>query len=736
MEISLMQSVGRTGFAISIGKRALIALMLCAIVSLANAADVVLDAHSFWLGNSTADQHWTQSNITAIAATPDGRVLTNAPWDESGAEVSEYRAGKVTRRASGTHGWGWNGGNAIAVDDRYIYIACFIDSEGGNLKDSQVWPPKGRLWFGISRRLLDDPAAVAPFRADIAASENRNRTLASAFLRINETAEGDYKDVGGLASDGKRLYVSNTAFNRIEIFDRDSMRRIDSWPVVKPGRIAASKDGSLWVITHTGEEKTLLAHLTSAGAPMDDVPRLDAAQKPADVMVDASGRVWIADNGPAQRLIALGRGEHGYEPRAFFGEAQGVLSAPAGRVGAQRFNGLTGMAGDAAGNIYVSTNGVGVQAYRIGAGAGATLEAYAPSGSRLWKAEGLMFVDGGWLDPSRPGSVYTGNKRFSVNLSDPTAFSWEYSAFLSNRFRYPHDPNVTFEPWPGSPIVRLIKGRLFLYLVDMYADHLRIYRFNEKEETAIPSGFIATGRVDAAKVPEAPAGGDWIWRDANGDGSFEKNEFRKSPSSTTLSDGWSWWVDKAGNVWRTNGRGEIVKLALSGIDPHGNPVYAYSSATRYAIPSLFKAVRRAIYDSDKDVMYLTGYTRGAPFDDRYWKEAGRVLARYDTWSTHPVLTYQIELPWDTSIHPPVVSASVAMDGDFVFVSERTGKIHVFDKHTGAKKGVILAKANIGNGVGEIDMPNGLSVQQQSNGEYILFAEEDTHAKLLVYRWKP
>ncbi|TGT16760.1 hypothetical protein EN817_32200, partial [Mesorhizobium sp. M3A.F.Ca.ET.174.01.1.1] len=108
------------------------------------------------------------------------------------------------------------------------------------------------------------------------------------------------------------------------------------------------------------------------------------------------------------------------------------------------------------------------------------------------------------------------------DLSKPAGQDWKYVGFLSNRFKYPDDPVFHTDQYPGLPIARKLKGRTFLYLTDMYADHLKIYRFDAQHdgETAIPSGFIAGRERAVAKVPNAPPGGDWIWRDANGDGRF------------------------------------------------------------------------------------------------------------------------------------------------------------------------------------------------------------------------
>ena len=125
-------------------------------------AETVLNAKTSWIGNTFGfgDGTWTQINITAIAVSPDGKVYTNAPWDESGAEASTYQNGKMLGFAGGTHGWGAGGGNAIAVNQHYVFMAVALGNERGHLVGQGIWPQKGKQWFGISRRKIDRKSVV------------------------------------------------------------------------------------------------------------------------------------------------------------------------------------------------------------------------------------------------------------------------------------------------------------------------------------------------------------------------------------------------------------------------------------------------------------------------------------------------------------------------------------------------------------------------------------------------
>ena len=77
--------------------------------------DNVLPAVTSWIGNTFGYGHgmWTQIDITSIAVSPDGKVYTNSPWDESGAEASVYQNGKQLEFAGGTHGCKSHGGRLV-----------------------------------------------------------------------------------------------------------------------------------------------------------------------------------------------------------------------------------------------------------------------------------------------------------------------------------------------------------------------------------------------------------------------------------------------------------------------------------------------------------------------------------------------------------------------------------------------------------------------------------------------
>lgn len=134
---------------------------------------------------------------------------------------------------------------------------------------------------------------------------------------------------------------------------------------------------------------------------------------------------------------------------------------------------------------------------------------------------------------------------------------------------------------------------------------------------------------------------------------------------------------------------------------------------------------------------MTGYTADAPPQPGINKEVGRVLVRFDKWSSgSPVVRYQVALPWQLDAKPILDLIGITVEGRYLFTVEPVGKIHVYDKETGKEVGVMSPGAEVGKASGWVDVPFGISAFRRENGEYLVFVEEDARGKVLMYRWKP
>ncbi|KAE8756389.1 hypothetical protein FSO04_29195 [Paraburkholderia madseniana] len=716
-------------------------LVVHSLLPLNASAQSQLTYTTSWIGNSFGfgDGKWMQQDIQAISVGADGTVYTNAPWDESGSEIAAYRAGDKIAVAGSTHGWGAAGGDAVATNHTYLYAAMSIGNENNGLVGAD-YPPANQTWFGVTRRTLANLAAGAPFAGGIGNSANATK---NSFLLLDTVTTGTDAGIRGMAATDTELYVADTINSRILVFDAASMQRLRSWSVPSPGRIAIDTDSTLWVMSGVSSGNLSILHYAANGTALSGTLTLPAGAVPTDIAITPSGQILVADNGPSQQIRVYNKDASG-QPQAAapIGTRNGIFHPVKGVPGNWRFNGITGIGLDPAGNLYVAQNGEGPRPLgSASVGQGAVLESYVYSTHALnWRLYGLTFVDSAAFDPATPNSVYTGSKRFTLDYSQPVGHEWSYAGFTLDRFDYPDDP-AFHEPRGvrGEPMVRRINGQPFLYTLDPGAHYLNVYRFDAAHaEMAIPSGLLAQNPLPGTWPAAQPTYGEWLWRDSNGNGAVDASEISSNPSTgSTVGNGF-WWVDTPGNVWLATPTSGIREMPLQGLDSAGNPIYTYASSKMFAMPQPFTRIARIVYIAETDTMYISGFTSAIPWDSTHWKEAGPVLARYDNWSSGtPAQQYTVSLPWNTQTNPQTTTVGVAVAGNYVFIAELyTAKVDVYDARTGQAVGYMTPGASVGNTSGWVDVYLGISAVQRGNGEYVVLLEDDARAKILMYRWTP
>ncbi|MFM0247660.1 NHL repeat-containing protein [Paraburkholderia sediminicola] len=716
----------------------------------AAAAHPSLSYRTSWIGNTWgyADHRWVQIDVQALAVTPDGDVFTNAPWDEGGGEIGQYRNGQLVRYGGESHGWGMMGGDAIAVNDEYVFVAQTVVSLGNEMAQHRRMPHEGEQWTGVARRSRADIRDGVPFAGQVSWPGGSRL----AFLLVSTFSSKEDYAIRGLAADETRLFVSNQRDNRVQIFDAQTMQAVGSFPVHEPGRLALGADGSLWIVENSrtaGAERVV--HRARNGARLGELA-LPPGVVPADLTVDTRGRLLIADNGVRQQILVFTASSDtaassaaqpgaGMQLSASFGEEGGIYAGRAGAPGPRRFNGLTGVGVDRAGNLYVSMNGAGPRPIGTGPSTydGALIESYAPDGAQRFSLQGLLFVDGAQFVDGEPPSVYSGSKRFTLDLTRPVGEEWSYAGYTADRFRYPYDPyfHLYLGGQRGMPLVRDVHGHRLLYTTDMYSSYLRIYRFTADRETAIPSGLFAQSHIDGAWPPNQPPQGEWIWRDATGKGDFSAGAFDQNTGSTDAPQMRAWWVDSRGDIWQGTESQGIRLFPLEGFDRVGNPIYRYTAMRQYPPPAPFYRIARLNYFPADDTMFISGSTPAHPFVQDNWNSAGSQLARYDHWkSGKPVLRYIIGLP-DRGAPDWSSISGFAVAGDYVFAIEtRSAIVRVYDRDTGRDVGRLEPGKEVGSTSGWIDVPMPLTAHRLASGEYLVLVEEDAHGKALMYRFTP
>lgn len=691
----------------------------------------VLNATATYIGNSFGGpEQWVQMDAKVMLTAADGTCYLNTFWEEGGREVGFYKDGQVVGKAGNTHGWGYNGGHALAINSQHLFIAQVVDNEGGALRDPDTWPAKGLKWFGVSRRARD--GKPAPFDGGKGGS---GQTLAKCFAVVDEVPEKTPNAaILGMAADEQRLYIADAHDNKVKVFDCQTMAAVGSWDLPRPRQMALAPDGTLWIIQANDDAGTTarVVHYTSDGRKLPE--EITAVPRVAAIALDRQGRLLLADNGPDQQIRIYGDLQTAPREIATLGHKGGIGSGRPGRVEPLKFHGLTGVGADQAGNTYVCYNGSGPVYHAAGNGTGLVLQSYGPEGRLNWELMGLEFVDCADIDPAAETDLYSVHERMAIDYSTPADRGWRYVGYTLDRFRFPEDPRLHTSTC--SIFARRIEGKLVLYSTNMYADFLQVYRFDDDAETAIPCALFAQRHIGKGAWPAGqPERGEWIWRDRNGDGRFQGAEYDAQPADAPSS--WGWWVDSRGDVWQASSKGTIRQYPLQGLDEHGAPVYTYASMRTTSAPDPLNNVQRIEYFPETDTMYLSGFSVEQANTAKNWKTVGRVICRYDNWSTQRAKRWELHPPFDaaqerSASYGTPVAMSVA--GDYLFVVYlKTAEVRVFDNRTGASVGVLMP----GKGVsGWVDIPYGVRATRRSNGEYVVIVEEDAKAKNLVYRWRP
>ena len=693
-----------------------------------------------WVGNTyPGARQWVQQDIRAMAVTEDGTVFTNVEWEEGGGNVGEYRDGELIHYARHTHGWGAGGGVSVAVNSNYVFIGMAMGNEGGGLKDENTWPAKGLKWFGVSRRLRSDLAKAAPF-AD--GKGGKGDTLKGSFLVVAEVSEKGGVSLAGMVADQKQLFVSDPNSSEIKVLDCETMKMLRSWKVERAGPLAMDRWGNLAMLQAAAARAPARVLFFGRGETVWMQATLPPEVEPSAICF-RDNRLLVADIGPAQQILVFAPVPDAKEMSLIerIGEPGG-LHAAKGVFGDRRFNDVRALGCDAKGNLYIAQDG------QTGGG-GTVLESYAPTSGKLnWRLFGLTFVDLADVDPASDTDVFTKEEHFKLDYAKPAGREWNYAGFTVDRFRFPQDPRLHL--WSAGAWVRRIGGQRTLFVNHMNGEHLQVYRFapGSEGEIAIPSGFFAKRRVtdirDADWLAAQPEKCEWIWRDANGNGSFDAGEFEQTQAADAPpSQGW--WVDARGNVWLATETKGIRFFPSQGLDAKGNPIWSYTMMRSFAAPPEFKQVKRLRYLPESDTLFLAGTT--AEHQNQHWKPSGPVMARYDGWlKGGRTLRWKMVTPYasGSSGHSSCEPMGFDVAGGYVFVPYtgaskpdrvKHGRVEVFRLSDGTSVGHLEPSDDVGE-IGLQDLRECLAAHRRADGEFVVFLEDDYKSKVVMYRIKP
>ena len=232
--------------------------------------------------------------------------------------------------------------------------------------------------------------------------------------------------------------------------------------------------------------------------------------------------------------------------------------------------------------------------------------------------------------------------------------------------------------------------------------------------------------TDQQWPPHRPKGKPFIWRDSNGDGDYQADEY--APNTDRVRPG-PFYVDKLGNIWMAYG---FFRYDFQGLDGKGNPIYSADKITVMEKPKRMKNVARVCYDSDTDTLVAAEEgvdERGHP-DMRH---IGRIFVcrKYLAGNRDAVIC---------TSGAGREAACIAIAGDYVFTGgwKERGRVHVDRLTNGAAVGVFDPGLTVGgvDKTGWVDILTGITAHKRQDGTYLIFIEEDYRAKSILYRWKP
>ncbi len=679
-----------------------------------------------WVGNTygTPADHIAHT-IDNLYVTPSGKVATITSWDEGGANAALYSStgAKIGIPVqSGTGSWGRNSGKAIFANDNYIYQSFTQDGKNGNDPNGIISPPNNTTSWGCVRRYNHDGSA-APFTG--------GNGYDGSYLVVNSGA--GYPPTGIVVYNGE-LYVSDPNTGRIRVYNASTMSQnpVRSFVIANVGLLDYDRLGFIWML-NTVQKK--LIRFSKTGAMQSQSITFPSNVVPTAFCVDkVNDRILVTNNGNDQNVLIYTNIFGTPLKTSTFGNTGGINSGTAGAIAPLKFSEPKGVGIDSAGNIFVGNNGIS---------GGARLEKYSSGGSLQWRLNGNVFTANGDLNPADETEFYTHDHKFKLNLGNTTSGSeWSLAAQTVNKVKYPGD--IRIPPAAGTTVTppygefwttgytRIIAGKKFLFTSNMYGSVIGIHRFNATTdgETAIPSGWMTKF--------------DNIWRDANGNGSQDSGELetfgvQESPV------GCFFYPDSTGGIWKTNGNGTsatgVSKLRyfpVQGLDLNGNPRYSYATSENYTLPELYEFIR-VEYDAANDVMYTAGNSVATNMGGQ-WGAAGNTLVRYNNFRNNSTrsVAWSITLPFSTTSPACDLNVkAIAEAGDYLFLAAvLNGRIYVYNKSDGSKVGEILPTAATDNKSGWSDIVGAIRATKRSNGEYLIFAEENGYGKIMMYRWNP
>ncbi len=523
------------------------------------------------------NSHW----VGATAVDSAGNVYENSFFEESTHRLRKWDSSGNAVWAVATDSWFGTGGEVIATDGNYVYVA--FDANGEN-----------RI-----------------FRFSAADGGVANWPNSSGYVVAN--ASGGH-GVHGLAADATRLWVSNSTQNRVEIYNKATGELISHFPVTAPHRMALDAAGNIW-IANRGDR---VSRYSPDGSLLSEITGF---QNPRAVAVGGvNNHLFVGDFGNST--------VREFDPttlapvRQFFGAAQpGPVSDYLLRWSDVGFFGDGDLAVDSNGNIIV----VDIGNQRV--------LTYDVNGTHL-RTRYSEYVPAPFTDPNvDPNMLLSSSFQYQVNYTPgPDYGTWE----LTHNWR-PSDGEYVYE---FANVRRKLDGRDYKFRLGVENGVL----VDALEPTGMRrSAIIGADASGLWNWTDSDGDGQVEEQEkVYHAGPENASSYDRNGPGVWIDDDGNFWIADW-NTWRK--QSEAVKVPLQGFDEHGNPLYNWANRQTIVDVDLdyyFDATNTRI-SSATDEIYLLGISARNDDIGGVFHTGGTAVARHAPDGTRLSLTHLSEI---------------------------------------------------------------------------------------------
>lgn len=387
---------------------------------------------------------------------------------------------------------------------------------------------------------------------------------------------------------------------------------------------------------------------------------IEGITQPMDIAIDPrTKRLFVADGGPEHRIHGFAE-QNGRMTREVSLGQKGGWRSERGKIGPKSFENIRGIGFDAQGCLYVCDVGMAGMCQ-------SRLHAFTPDFEPKWSLHGTSFLDSVDADPQSPGDVFSSFNHYRDE---------KWIASTLDRARFPDDPRAN-----GNALVYGVRrwfGKKFLITTTQHGNPMCVFRFEDNHEAAIPCALIAPRHTAKIWPPHQPLGfGSIIWTDDNGDGQFTAAEYAKAlrdDSDTAFQN-----IDDKGDyafITRIKGVRYLRKLALTGLNAHGVPVWKWNAPENslHELPAPWQDGKARFggfeIDSARGEVFLFGFPADQPNECGMNWPLGRLMQRCQIKDGKLIVTHSATLPHNVVIDTRTKDQAygAALCGDYLFVA--------------------------------------------------------------------